>query len=284
MTENVSDRFADVYTARAVDLQRFSENVRIRTLGYLEELERELVRLLRENDPTAPALDRFRRKRLEQLLKDARAAITTAYRTMSAVSSKEIRPLVQSEGAFVEKMLNAAFTVDIASVRFTPEMVSSIMRDTLIEGAPSREWWSRQSQSLTRSFTDQMRQGVLQGEDLETLTARVIGQPTGKHVAYYVDGKRKVYRDFAGGIMDTGTRQAEALVRTSVQAISNEARFQSFEQNEDVVKGVQALATLDNRTSTICIARSSAAWDLKTGEPISGTSEHFPGPPPWHWQ
>jgi hypothetical protein len=286
MSENISDKFADVYTARAVDLQRFSEHVRVRTLGYLEELERELVRLLRENDPTAPALTVWRKRRLEQLLKDARAAITTVYRTMSAASSKEIRPLVQSEAAFVGKTLNATVGVDIATVRFTPEMVTSIMRDTLIEGAPSREWWKRQSASLTRSFTDQMRQGVLQGESLGDLVRRVRGTATGKRNVYWIGEppKRKIYVEFSGGIMDTGTRQAEALVRTSVQAISNEARYQSLEQNEDVVRGVQALVTLDNRTSVTCMARSSAAWDLKTGKPISGTSESFPGSPPWHWQ
>lgn len=284
MVDNISDKFADAYTARAVNLQRFSERVRIRTLGYLEELERELVELLRKNDPTAPALTAFRRKRLERLLKDARAAITTAYQTMSVASSKEIRPLIRSEAEFTEKTINAALGVDMASVRLTPEMTTAIMRDTLIQGAPSREWWSRQSQSLMRNFTDQMRQGVLRGEPLGDLVRRVRGTATGKRNVYWIDDKRKIYVEFSGGIMDTGTRQAEALVRTSVQAISNEARFQSLEQNDDVVRGTQALVTLDNRTSAICMARSSAAWDLKTGEPIGGPFGMFPGSPPWHWQ
>jgi hypothetical protein len=92
-----------------------------------------------------------------------------------------------------------------------------------------------------------------------------------------------VFVEFAGGIMDTGTRQAEALVRSSVQAVSNAANYETLKRNSDAVRGVQAVVTLDTRTSDICIARSSAVWDLETGNPISGTSEKFPGPPPWHW-
>lgn len=283
MPENISDELADQYIDHAVNLQRFTEDVRQRTLGYLEQLERDLVEQLRVTDPTQPALSRFRKQRLEKLLELARATIKTAYGDMARGSAKEIRPLVEIEGDFVVKTLNDAVGVDIASVKWTPEMINSIMSDTLIEGAPSREWWSRQSANLTKSFEDQMRQGVLQGEPLSTLVQRVRGKATGKRNVYWIDDKRKVFVEFKGGIMDTGTRQAEALVRTSVQAISNEARLQSFQQNSDVINGVQALVTLDGRTSTICIARSGAVWDLETGEPIQGTTEPFPGAPPWHW-
>ena len=285
MPENISDELADQYINHAVNLQRFTEDVQQRTLGYLEQLERDLVEQLREADPTQPALSRFRQQRLDKLLETTRATIKTAHGDMALVSTKEIRPLVEIEGDFVVKTLNDAVGVDIASVKWTPEVINSIMSDTLIEGAPSREWWSRQSANLTRSFEDQMRQGVLQGEPLSTLVQRVRGKATGKRNVYWIGDppKRKVFVEFKGGIMDTGTRQAEALVRTSVQSISNEARLQTFQQNNDVINGVQALATLDGRTSTVCIARSGAVWDLETGEPIQGTTETFPGPPPWHW-
>lgn len=284
MPDNISDKLADDYTARAVNLERFTEHVRIRTLGYLERLEREIAAKIREVDPTGPTLTRFRRQRLEKLLADVRVMIRTAYGAMRSASERETRPLIPQEARFVERSLNAAITADIVFVRFTPEMVASIMNDTLIEGAPSREWWSRQSASLNRKFADEMRLGVLQGESLDTLIRRVRGTATGKRHVYYVGDERKIFVEFAGGIMDTATRQAEALVRTSVQAISNETRLRSLKQNADIVRGVQTLVTLDNRTSTICIARSSAAWDAETGESIGGNFGKFPGPPPWHWQ
>lgn len=83
--------------------------------------------------------------------------------------------------------------------------------------------------------------------------------------------------------METAVRQAEALVRSSVQAVSNAANYETLLKNSNVVRGTQTVVTLDLRTTTICISRSSAVWDLKTGRPIQGTAEGFPGAPPWHW-
>lgn len=285
MPENISSQIADEYIAHAVNLQRFTEDVRQRTLGYLEQLERDLVEQLRDVDPTQPALTRFRKQRLERLLEMTRGTIRTAYRKMESAANKEIKPLVELEGEFAQKSINSAIQADLVSVKWTPEQINAIMADTLIEGAPSRTWWKRQENNLRRAFEDQMRQGVLQGETLQQLVQRVRGTSTGKRHAYWIGDppQRKIFAEFKGGIMDTGTRQAEALVRSSVQAISNEARYQTFGQNDDVIQGVQALVTLDARTSTICMSRSGAVWDLKTGDPIHGTSEQFPGPPPWHW-
>ena len=283
MPENISDQIADKYINNSVNLQRFDADVRQRTLGYLEQLERDLVSQLQEADPTQPALSRFRKDRLDKLLKETRGTIKTAYADMSKAANKELRELPRIEADFTVKTLNLSIGVDIASVRFTPETLRAIASDTLIEGAPQNIWWSRQKEARIRAFSDQMRQGVLQGEPLSTLVQRVRGKATGKRHTYFIGDERKVFVEFAGGIMDTGTRQAEALVRTSVQAIANEARMQSFQQNADVIQGTQALVTLDSRTSTICISRSGAVWDLETGKPIQGTTESFPGPPGWHW-
>ena len=283
MPENISDQIADKYINHSVNLQRFDADVRQRTLGYLEQLERDLVSQLQEADPTQPALSRFRKDRLDKLLKETRGTIKTAYADMSKAANKELRELPRIEADFTVKTLNLSIGVDIASVRFTPETLRAIASDTLIEGAPQNIWWSRQKEARIRAFSDQMRQGVLQGEPLSTLVQRVRGKSTGKRHTYFIGDERKVFVEFAGGIMDTGTRQAEALVRTSVQAIANEARMQSFQQNADVIQGTQALVTLDSRTSTICISRSGAVWDLETGKPIQGTTESFPGPPGWHW-
>jgi hypothetical protein len=47
-----------------------------------------------------------------------------------------------------------------------------------------------------------------------------------------------------------------------------------------VLQGVQAIVTLDARTSAICMARSGMAWDFD-GKPLNDeTGIDFPGPPP----
>ena len=78
--------------------------------------------------------------------------------------------------------------------------------------------------------------------------------------------------------------QANALVATSVNAVSNRARTETFKENDDVIKGQQQVSTLDNKTSDICISYSGMAWDLE-GEPLPDTNTTLPfnGGPPRHF-
>lgn len=86
--------------------------------------------------------------------------------------------------------------------------------------------------------------------------------------------------------MNTSFRNAEALARTSIHTVSNNARLATFKENDDVIKGVELIVTLDDRTTPICISRSGGAWDLASGEPLpdSAVSIQFPGPPPYHFR
>ena len=66
------------------------------------------------------------------------------------------------------------------------------------------------------------------------------------------------------GILQTTTRNAEAIVRTGVQQVANDARLEIAKQNIDIVIGEQIIATLDGRTSQVC--RSLDGRVFKVGE------------------
>lgn len=61
--------------------------------------------------------------------------------------------------------------------------------------------------------------------------------------------------------------QAEALVRTGVQHYATQAREALYEANDDVIKGFIYLATLDNRTSTLCAGRDGKFYDKDEQRP-----------------
>jgi SPP1 gp7 family putative phage head morphogenesis protein len=82
--------------------------------------------------------------------------------------------------------------------------------------------------------------------------------------------------------MEATSRDAEALIRTSVQSIAQNARMETFKANDDVIDGVQWLSTLDLRTTSTCQALSGQSWKLD-GEKMEGTELDFPGPPPIHF-
>jgi hypothetical protein len=155
--------------------------------------------------------------------------------------------------------------------RMTVLVLLQAATSSAVVGAPAVDWWGRQAAGLRNKFLDEMRLGIIAGENLGTLKRRIRGTRE---------------RNFKDGLLREKQKgQAEALIRTSVQSAANASREAVIKQNSDVFRGVQALTTLDERTSDICIARSGGAWNLDTGDPLpdSPVQEPYPGPPPWHF-
>ena len=69
-----------------------------------------------------------------------------------------------------------------------------------------------------------------------------------------------------------GKRDLEAVVRTSLQRAANQTRVETWRANDDIVKGIQIIATLDGRTTTECRARDGQVLPIDSSDL-----------PPWHY-
>ena len=56
----------------------------------------------------------------------------------------------------------------------------------------------------------------------------------------------------------------EQIIRTEVVRIGNAVNLATYKQNSDIIKGVQWLATLDEKTCSICAALDGKFWELRT--------------------
>lgn len=103
----------------------------------------------------------------------------------------------------------------------------------------------------------------------------------------YADGLLPPAKDEFGKITrqasTRATRAAEGLALTSVQQVMADARMAAYQQNADLIKGVQQLSTLDGRTSPVCHGYDHSARALD-GSPLSGLKPLPTGGPPWHWR
>jgi SPP1 gp7 family putative phage head morphogenesis protein len=117
---------------------------------------------------------------------------------------------------------------------------------------------------LAFKFEQQVKLGMVSNETIDQIVRRISGDEA-----------------FAG-VMPQGRANAAALVQTSIAEGANDARLAMYRKNADIIKGVQQLSTLDERTTDICIAYDGAAWDLD-GNPIEGNDLPFDGGPPRHW-
>ena len=153
--------------------------------------------------------------------------------------------------------------------KLDPATIRALVSGTLVNGSKPSVWWNRQSIDFRNSFMDTMRTSARNGESLTQAITRVVGGT--------VDGVT------VPGIMKTTKAKAGALAATAQNAVANEAALKTFQQNNDVIKAVSQISTLDNRTSDICIAYSGQTWDVNTLQPIMGSSLPFNGGPPRHF-
>lgn len=263
---SVNSQIVDLATGHSVNLARVEAGVRGQVLRHLRNLESDLVRQVRKVDPTK-VRTAFQQARLNALLQQTRGTIASAYGAIHKATGTEYRNIAKMESDMAREMINAPVGVDLASVALSPEMLKNISNGVLIAGAPSKEWWSGQSQSLQKRFTQQMRMGISQGETVGQLSRRVRGSKAA---------------DFRDGIMKVTKHQADSLVRSSVMAVTNAARIETYSANTDVIKAVQQISTLDGRTTQICMAYSGKVWRLPSYRPFNH-SLAFQGGPPRHW-
>lgn len=275
-----NDVLSDSLIRHDVSLLRFDAKLRRQVLGELRTLQDNIVSQLSNIDFTRVA----KRQRLESLLQQVDSMVQGGYTNINRHMLGEMNDLAALEQSFQVSKMNELFGVDIVTASLTPETLRALSKNSSIFGAPAKQWWGRQSANLRNRFSDQMRQGFLLGESTGDLVRRVRGSATGARRLVEVGGVTRSVHVFSGGIMDVTTREAEALVRTSVQSVANEARLETYLKNTDVIENIMAQVTLDSRTSDICQSHGNRPdeWTLPDFDPVEG-SNTFTGPPPWHF-
>lgn len=272
---------ADDLIARGVDLLRFSAGQRAAILRILKTLEEELIERL-FHDP-AP-LSEISRADKARLLRECQTLIERSYGQASDEMAESLAGLARVEAAGISASIGTVFQGAIKPRLPAAAVFKRIVDTTLIDGAPSADWWKRQGGNLAFQFKNAVSQGIAAAET----NAQIISRVRGKALPGYkvVEGKR-VYQ-FSGGVMQTARNNAAALVQTSVQAVANAARMDTFEANDDVIAGYRQVSTLDGHTTVDCVAYSGATWD-KAKRPTGDNKLPFVSPKgsvtgtPRHW-
>lgn len=247
----------DLFIARSVienqvDLLRLTANEQREVLLLLDRMGSELEATLNAN------ITPFRRARTETLLKEATDIIDRYYTAISATATEDTLVGVAQIQSAATRRTMAGLVVGLDASVPSETFLRGVVGRALIQGARSALWWKQQSSQTKFHFSNAVRQGLVQGETNETIVRRVTE------------------------VVGVSKRNARSLVHTSIQSVANATRLETFKANDDVVKGVRQLSTLDSHTTEICIAYAGKEWDLE-GNPIRGTKLPFNGGPPRHW-
>lgn len=214
-----------------LDILRHSATVEADILRVLEAMKKDLISKLAQADLTT-----WGRARLNKLLRDSEALIASYYtqaQTLLAPSYNVVAGVSAAQTA-------AAMAVTAPSRAVLESLVSNM----LVEGAPMKAWWAKQSADTAFKFASAVRQGIAQSETLNQIFKRV------------------------NEATDLANRNSIALVHTSVMQVFNDAKLNVIQANADVAPTLRWLSALDKNVCVRCAARDGLEWDSKTLAPV----------------
>lgn len=241
----------DAVLSNALNVLRLGAAKRAAAIARLNGLAKELAQKLNAGNIAAA-----NRREAAAILATANKLIDRYY--AAVMGELELGDIARTIAGQTRNSLQIVLGLDALDLPLD-RYFASVASNVLIEGAPSKDWWNRQGETLKFQFASQVRQGLASAETNQQIVQRIVG------------------KQGQPGIMETSKRNAAALVQTSVQAVANDARLETFKSSK-TVKGVRQVSTLDSHTTDICIAYSGAEWDLD-GKPLNGAPAFNNGPP-----
>lgn len=240
--------FFDLSLRHEIALRRLQAGEARKIRELIDKADAAIVTLLRDRltrlgDSRSITSQRYRAMR-DSILK-LRADLMSDIR--STVRS-DLSALVAAEVAFETKLLVETIPVklELASVNLT-QVRAAINAKPFSGGKDAARTLTQWFESVARAdrvkIVEAVQLGVVTGETTDQIVRRVVGTRA---------------RGFKDGILQITRRNAETVVRTGVNHVSNAARESVLEANSDIIQGMRWVSTLDGRTSAICRGRDGA--------------------------
>jgi len=236
-----NDEYLDAELRHQIGLRRYGAGVTKRVRTLLERADLEMAERLRSR------LARFKgrpvdftSKRWKLLLKDIREARAATLLEYKKLTRRELQALAPLEAAKEAAILDSAIPIEVSFATVAADQLTAIATSKPFQGRHLRDWFKTLEQADQRRLQQALQLGMTQGDTIDDITRRVVGT------------RRMGYSD---GILSTTRRDAQAIVRTAVNHVSNAARGLVWDANSDIISARIWTATLDGRTSPVCQSR-----------------------------
>lgn len=247
--DDANTRYFDSALRHQIGVGRFSSGEVKRLLAIVEKSDAEVVKILRKRlkRMTGKPID-ITSKRFKAMLIELKTLRRALKKELSTELISSLKQFSKQEAAFEQKMINAALTVEIDTVAVGAATLKGIVTTRPFAGGANAartltQWFDTLSRTDQTRLTESIQLGLLQGETTDQITRRVVGTRAKK---------------YADGVLAINRRNAEAVVRTAVNHVSNASREMFWEENEGLFEYLKWTATLDGRTSAICRGRDGA--------------------------
>ena len=224
-----------------VGLLRLSNGITRKLIALMNRVEDDLIRQIKAVEDPA---------RLGAVLADVRRILHASRPETQALLFNELTDLAQYEAQYTKTLIEGAVPVKFSMTMPSENMLESIVKSTPFQGKLLKEWVEDLTESQRRGIRDAVRMGMVEGESIDAISRRIRGT------------RALQYKD---GIMEISRRGAQAMVRTAVNHTATQSREALYKNNDDIVKGVQWVSTLDGRTTPICQSRDGQVFPVESG-------------------
>lgn len=252
---SVNEEIQDRTIQHMIYLERFknSEIKRIRkildtiTLPEISaQIEKRLRKILERGSDLGPETT----ARLQQLEKELLVLSKKLSDGVKQTTLDDMTGFSRDEINWQAQTINKSLGFELDLVIPNPRSVARVIKTTSFAGLKLDDWFDTLSRSTQRNVMAAVNQGVVQGETTDQIIRRVRGT------------KQFNYTD---GVFETTRRQAETIVRSTVNHATNQSRLEFFKENEDIIKGLKWVSTLDSRTSSTCAALDGKVFPVDKG-------------------
>jgi len=258
MPKSTNDKLLAASIKRNLFLQRF-ENREVQQIvamfndEVLPDIVDKLPKPLRGVQRTENVTEEnFRLAQLRKVIREG-----TVYANLR---DKLVDDLVLASDSAAKSLVNTLTKITPIQFDFiapAPRTLQSLVTKNPFEGDIMGNWWKKLEKSTADDIYTSLRIGLSEGESVPQLVERIEGTAA---------------QLFEDGTAETARRHMEAIVRTSTNQVMTDAREATYKANDDIIKGVQYVATLDGRTTERCMTLDGDVFPVGEGPR-----------PPQHW-
>tara|TARA_R110000772_G_scaffold228074_1_gene338799 strand:- start:1566 stop:3434 length:1869 start_codon:yes stop_codon:yes gene_type:complete len=246
----MSKGITDILTRHQVLLERYKTGKAKDYTFFNARLQSDLVS--KANSLKVDTLNQLTKKELRGVVTTFTKVTKQYQKQITEDLTNDLRELAKEEALFeaatlknvtknagIKSVAGKAFAASLA----VPISANGALLESFVKG------WSNHSIEQVNGL---VRNGWKEGLTLNQFTQRLRGTKA---------------NNFKDGLVNLRQRQAEAVIRTSVQHVSATSRATTWEANKDIVVGYKWVSTLDQRTTEVCRGLDGRQFKLDEGGP-----------------
>lgn len=244
-------RLLDIAIRHAAHLEGLKAHEVAKFDAFLVQMSRDISAKLVPHDITE-----FTRARMERQIKAISALLKRQYADYGKVWASSVDDLSVYEAGFEGRALERVVKGVEFAIPSDKQLIASAWNTPLgdIGGADGGKmleaFFKDTAAKQVTKVEGAIRLGYAQGETTPQVMRRIRGTRAAK------------YKD---GILATSKRDIETITRTALQHAAGVARGGVWQENRSVISKVRIVATLDDRTSSICRSLDGQEYPLDKG-------------------